>query len=42
MKLTQDTYLQLLAAVAKHLQTLIKYLRDSIAKSEDPVAIELN
>jgi len=30
----------MLSQVAKHLKTLIKYLRDIVAKTEDPVTIE--
>lgn len=30
----------LLGQVSKHLQTLVKYLRDIVAKTEDPVTIE--
>lgn len=30
----------MMGQIAKHLQTLIKYLRDNVAKTEDPVTIE--
>jgi hypothetical protein len=32
--------MNLLGQVSKHLQTLVKYLRDIVAKTEDPVTIE--
>ena len=32
----------MLDKISKHLKTLVKYLRDIVTKSEDPVIIEQN
>jgi len=40
LKQNAYNYLSMLSQVSKHLKTLTKYLRDIVAKTEDPVTIE--
>jgi len=40
LKATQNDFITMLNQVAKHMQTLVKYLREIVAKTEDPVTIE--
>lgn len=42
IKHQNEQHVILFGQISKHLQIFLKFLRDSIAKSEDPVVIEQN